>query len=571
MSYHDNGTTKAVYNALYRKSLDYQSIRDILKHDILADTTLNNRKIDEIAIEISGYKSKNFLFNNKDQSDIASVISAYVKGNRYNGKLWEPIFNNFNKFCEGKYIFSDGQWNALFGLIHQVIMSSLTDIQMFSYIEQTFPLWSGLKRILLQKRRGTDLKQWEYALKKCNITDKKLDNIGSDMKSFPAELNAVQSYKYLKDHYAKLLITAICQTEFPDWRIDNTISQPSKHKGWFPNGILRSPMQHDVEKIVLYKIGYSFNLSLRDFEKLTTSCEKAVYDAFSIEDNLYRFGMQYSIKYSEISGIIAKAKTNPKRFRSQPIEYNQVAMKKKINKFFEENDYSDNLVEKYLDFLDTNGVCRKSAELLATMRAKNAHKYLCGLHNKFDLENIKYYYEDFDVSNPNVPDIPDVADLLKEKYDNDCENYYCYFEDYIRKISETKDYRESTKNKVLMLMCDGINVDAKDIASGAFKQARLKNIMECSDDLLRYPIRRSEILRLAYLDTLLSYFNYDIKDDSDIIARFEDIANRMLSECEFLPLHITLKLDFIMYLALSEEKRCKTNVFQVFIPRIKNL
>lgn len=558
----DNDTTKAVYNALHRQSFDFHSLRDILKYNIFINTTPSNEKIRDIALEILSYKEKNFLFNrNKDQSEqIAEVITAYVKGDRYNGKVWEPIFNNFNTFCECKhYTFSDSQWNALFGLIHQVIMSSLTEVQMFSYIEQTFPLWSGLKRILLQKRRDTDLKQWEYALEKCDITDKKLINIGCDMESFREELNAVQSYKNLRDHYAKLLIIAICQKEFPEWRIDNTIN------AWFSNGnILKAPKQHDIEKSVLYKLGYSFNLSLEDFDRLTVRCEKAIYDAFSIEDNLYRFGMKYSVKYSKITDIIAKARNDSQRFKCPPSEYNQAVMKQKISDFFNNNIYSDSLIERYLDFLDRNGVCRNSIELLNTLRAENACRYVCELHNKFKLDNIKYYYEDFDVSKRNVSYIPDVADLLQEKYGDNAENYYFYFVDYIRKIAEMTDYTSSI-NEILMLICDGMNVNAKDIASGAFSKARLNHIKECSD-LLTRPIRRSEIMRIAYLDTLLAYFNYDI-DDDNIIARFESTANRMLLECEFLPLHITLKLDFIMYLALSERKRCKTNVFQFFIPR----
>lgn len=560
----DNGTTKAVYNALYRQSFDFHSVCDILKHDILVDTTLRKENIEEIALEILSYKEKNFLFtgNTEKSEQIADVISAYVKGNRYNGKAWEPIFYKFNDFCEdNKYIFSDSQWNALFGLIHQVIMSSLSDVQLFSYIEQTFPLWSGLKRLLLQKRRGTNLKQWEYALRECNLTERKSLNIGINLVSLQEDLKKVQSYKNLKDYYAKLLITAIGQKTFPGWRIDNTIDS------WFCNGnILNTPKQHNTEKEVLYKLGYSFNMSLEEFDRLTVRCEKAVYDAFSIEDNIYRFGIKYSIKYNRITDIIAKSQADPHRFQYPPAEYNQAKMKQKINNFFDKHSYSDDLIEKYLDFLNRNGVCKNNTELLIALRADNAQKYIGELYNKFDLNNIRYYYEDFDVSKPDVPDIPDIADLLHEKYGNNAENYYCYFTDYIHQITEAQEKNNNIKNKILLLMCDGINVDKKDIASGAFSNARLNHIKECSDDLLNYPIRRSEILRLAYLDTLLEWLNYNIKSN-DIIARFESTANRMLTECEFLPLHITLKLDFIMYLALSERKRCKTNIFQVFIPR----
>lgn len=561
MSYCDKAdTTKAVYNALYRQPFDEQSICDTLKYNIFTYTSLNDEDITKIAKQILKYKEENFLFNSrhKDTEKIESIISAYVKGNRYNGKIWEPIFNNFNEFCKNKYTFSDNQWNALYGLIHQVIMSSLTDVQMFNYIEQTFPLWSGLKRILLQKRRGTNLKQWEYALSKSTSTQ--LNTFAFDYESLNEELKAVKNYKYMNDISAKLLITVMCKNTFPDWRIENTIN------GWFSN-IIKAPTQHNVEKETLYKIAYAFNLSIQDFETLTACCEKAVYDTFSIEDNLYRFGMQYSVKYDNMTAVIEKAKSDNKRFGTKLTNYNQDEMNKKINNFFNTNEFSDNLIEKYLDFLNNNGVYKESAKMLASLRAENAHKYLCRLYEKFNLDNIQDYYKQFDVSNPNVSTILNEADLLEERYKEEAEKYCSYLENYIYKVVNIKKCTDSTKNDVLRLICDGLEVDVKDIASGAFSNARLNHISEKSDNLLRYPIRRSEILRLAYLNTLLSYFNYEIRNDSDIIPFFEKIANRMLSECCFLPLHLTLKLDFLMYLALSEKKRCKTNVFQTFIPR----
>lgn len=569
MSYNNEDTTKAVFYAINSELADSDSIFRILKYDILADSSLTNSDFQNLANKIGSYSNKEFLFNGKDsdseEEKIRTVIADYVKGDRYNKaeKKKEPIFNDFNQFCERKYIFSESQWRALHGLIHQIIMSSLSVVQLFSYIEQTFPLWSGLKRILLQERRNTGIRQWEYALKYCNITEKKLNNIGYDAESFRSELEAVQNYKEMKNVSAQLLIKAIVNKAFPNWRFDNIISQPqpSAQKGWFPNGILKPPEQHNVEKVVLYKLGYAFSLSLDAFDELTSSCEKSVYDAFSPYDALHRFGLHYGMKYTDITAVIEKSKADPENFKVPPADYNQSEMKRKVSDFFKENSFSDKLIEKYIAFLNSNGVYRKSAELLSNVRAENAQKYLCEIYRKFNFYNIKEYYKKFNISPP------DVADLLKEKYNDDTEDYYSSnIEDYIYKIIEKK--KCTNKNNILIMMCDGLNFKKTDIASGAFTNARLNDIKNKSDSLkkARYKINRSEIMRLAYLDTLIEYFNKNVSDD-DIPEQFEKTAGRMLSECMFLPLHITLKLDFLMYLALSEKNRCKTNIFQTFIPR----
>lgn len=560
-------TTKAVYYAVNSEFANFDLIFKILRYNILNGSSLTNRDIEKIAEKIFKYRDSDFLFKGKDsdseEEKIKNAIADYVKGDRYNKaeKKKESIFSDFKQFCKGKYIFSERQWRDLHGLIHQVIMSSLSVVQLFSYIEQTFPLWSGLKRILLQKRRNTSIRQWEYALKYCDITETKLNNIGYDAESFRSELEAVQNYKNIKNVSAKLLITAIVNKTFPKWRFENIVSQPSVRKGWFPDGMLRPPRQHSVEKNVLYKLGYAFSLSLDEFDKLTSSCEKSVYDAFSPYDALYRFGLNYGMNYDDITAVIEKCKDDPGNFSVPPANYNQSEMKRKVSDFFKENSFSYNLIEKYIAFLNGNGVYRKSAELLADVRAENAQKYLCEIYRKFNFDNIKEYYKRFNISPP------DVADLLKEKYNNDTEDYYSdYIENYIYKITETE--KCTNPNNILTMICDGLNFQQTDVASGAFTNARLNDIRKKSDSLkkARYQIRRSEIMRLAYLDTLIEYFNKNVSDD-DIIRQFEETAGRMLLECRFLPLHITLKLDFLIYLALSEENRCKTNIFQTFIPR----
>lgn len=143
-----DGTEKAVNFALnFEPTLPY--IRDEIKKNNLLGSRITDRGVEKVANEILSYTEK-YQFGE------AEIIN-YVKGESIKKNDSLPIFSDFKIFLKKNGIYVSGsQSKGLHDLIHQCLMYSLTPVQIFLYIEKSFPMFSNIKDMLLQRRNGSD-------------------------------------------------------------------------------------------------------------------------------------------------------------------------------------------------------------------------------------------------------------------------------------------------------------------------------------------------------------------------------------------------------------------------------
>ncbi len=428
------------------------------------------------------------------------------------------------------------QRKELFSLIHQYIIGQLQIIKCFKYIESTFPLWSKLKRLLLETRPGTDIKQWKYAVSQYKWSQK-ADDASQHFEN-------AANYKQLNNYFVADAISALVDSEIENAQFKKTITQESKGKGWFPHGLSYSPKQHVVEKKTLFKLAYGFGLSSKQMDELCAGSEKGARDPFDFEENMLRFGLEYDIPYRDVLNAI---KTAEKPQKETEYSYNEAISM--LDGFYagnkEVND-SESLLEEYITLLGDIGTYD-----IKSFRKSYVRNALSELLEKVNVNKIKEYY---------AYNITSMDDLLSEKYFYE-EIRYNQAEAMESTRFSIDELGPRDKEKAICYICDGKNVALRDLSSKAFTRDRVKHILQGDID----EISRDDILRTGYLYALIGYINGDISEE-EIITEFEKETNRMLQDCMFHQLHMTFPLDALMYLSLLSTNRCIPEVFQVFLP-----
>lgn len=433
------------------------------------------------------------------------------------------------------------QQKKMYHLIHQYIMSKFSLAELYTYIENTFPLWSALKRLLLEKRRGTNKLQWEYIETKYH------------KKGYSDIFSNVSNYKMLYNYDAANAISTLTDHETIDNQFMNTI------RGWFRDKDLRNtPMHHEVSSEVLYRLAYAFNITTDEFDKLCTGSVNGVWNPYDFSENLYRFGLNFRLPYKYIAN---KAEENKDITKTDMPLYSPDETITQIERFFDEHEEfesSEELTDEYISFLSRIGaICTEKA--IQNVRTENSRIYANELLNKTNISNIKRYYESRYIS---------VEDIIEERYSDYTisMNQQIFINNTREKIEDIKEKYSDTekllkaKSKILSCICDGSKPKKKGIGADAFGKTSVLDIMNGKTE-----IRRNDILRLGYLSTLIDYINENITED-ELIQTFESTTDRMLNQCRFHKLHITLPVDALMYLSLSSSDRCIPEVFQTFIP-----
>lgn len=552
-----DGTTKAVDFALKFEPTLSHILYEIKSKNLIGSRS--DRVAEKIANEILSYSEK-FQFGEAE-------IIKYVKGESIGSNSTDPIFSEFDKFLkDNRWNLSESQLKGLYSLIHQTMMYSLSPVQRFGYIEKTFPLFSGLKKLLLKERPSSGQLQWQYIAEHCPLGNK----ISKEqfIESFE---KANGYYKNLSNDLTATAVAALVNHEIAkEKRFENTISQEKRRKGWFPDGMFRVPYQHTVSKEVIYIISFAFKLNLQQFDELFRSSVNSVFMPYDPKSAIVRFSLNYGKSYETEEKLYEDNEHIFDIPLSGDTSYDNSAMLGKMNNFFQSHTNSEDeqaLSREFIDFLVANGVTNKHDILLNELREKKAQEYANRLYDKMDIAMIKNLYSNLYIDETDIPA------LLKERYGEKSETYCTILEDTIGQVSGIDDTSdEKNKAKILTFLCDGRKVYRHGLSSKAFTEARLNNLR--TGNIVSDPknkIHRDEILRIAYLDTLISYYSGELNDET-VLSAFEEKANKMLSECLFQKLHITLLLDSALYIALSNPKklspgRFKAQYFQIFVPR----
>ncbi|MDO4862684.1 MAG: hypothetical protein Q4A05_00835, partial [Ruminococcus sp.] len=430
----------------------------------------------------------------------------------------------------------DKQRKELFSLIHQYIIGQLHITKCFKYIENTFPLWSKLKRLLLQTRRGTDMKQWEYAASLYKWSTKK-DEAAEHFQN-------AANYKQLNNYIVADAVSVLVDSAIENAQFKKTITQESKGKGWFPYGLDYPPRQHIVEKKTLFKLAYGFGLSSRQMDEFCEGSEKGARNPFDFEENMFRFGLEYGIPFRDILKVVKETKA-----AERETTYTCEQACAMIDDFFDKNSSdgsTQKLMDSYISLLREIGSCD-----IDSHRKACAREALSGLLEKVSVNKIKEYY---------AYNITSMDDLISERY---------YYEETRYNQSEAMESTRFSidelgpkeKEKAICCICDGKNVALRDLSSKAFTRERVNHILKGDID----EINRDDILRTGYLYALVRFINGEISEN-EIVGAFEEQTNPMLKDCMFHKLHMTFPLDALMYLSLLSTNRCIPEVFQVFLP-----
>ena len=498
----------------------------------------------------------------------SQFVESYVKGEFKKGKL-NSFIDEYVK--DNEYILSDEKYGQLYGIIHEHLMSALSIVKIFRYIMCTFPLYSKLKRLLLQERTPGE-KQWEYAIRVCG-----------DYKENENEYKKANGYyKNISNTIAADTIAAIVDHEIGSGcQFKNTISQPHAKRGWFPNGFGEPPGQHDAKKETLFILAYAFGISLEGFDELCVGSAESTWNVYSPFEDAMRFGLKYKMKYSKALEFAEMAKEECKNCGMEIKYEDAMCFQKKIITFFNESNFDDisALKTQFIQLLKENGADSKCNERLELMRQNKAKEYMIRLLNSIDISAVKNKYKEeySKMDHYNNETVKYLSDLLKEICNDSTLNpcginpydVMCIIEKNTYNLSKLKcksddvDSIVETKIKAIKLMCDGRSVEHKDVASKAFSKPVIEALLSGSE-IPKSKLHREHILRIAYL-TVLNESILGKVNDEKIIERFTDVSNKLLGEMFFHPLQITFPLDAIMCISLKS-KYCKSQIYQAFMP-----
>lgn len=526
---------------------------------------------DEILDEIANMfpEAENFKKNSL-KNEISSTINKALEKEEFIYKIVKGDFNNIPAIKHLKEYLSDPnikltlnheEEKQFYKKIHQYIFTKISIVKCMDYIDHTFPLWTNLKKLLLDERAGTNKKQWEYIAENTSISQDIINNVKN-----------AKNYKELSDFDTKDLVSFLVNHIIPNATFQNVIEQKGNDRCWFPNGINKPPKQTNVTNPVLYKLAFSFNLSENDiYSKLCKGSENYTSNPFDYEAVMFRFGLKYQIPYIECKERINKIE---EYIKSLPTDEGKKVISNHyplndaiegVKKYFDQNINKENIDQIAGEL--TNFLCQISkSDSLEEKRKDIAAELMNKIIEKTNVKKIQEYYSlTFTLT------FKDISDILYEKYSEDIADKY---EGILLKQKEKLlRLNEDEKIKALHLICDGKNVDKhrhrnslkyspNNLGKRAFTAKRIEKIISKEID----EINRSDILRMGYLNTLIEYINGCITDQN-IITYFETTVNKVLNECLFHPLYSALPLDALMYLSLSSENKCKPEVYQAFIER----
>lgn len=519
-----------------------------------------------------------------------SIISEYSENENFVRKLIKgeahreiDINKLINDLCGYDIILKAEEKNKIHNLIQQLFSDSLNELQIFEYVSNTFPLFSYLKRELLEPRDGTDKKQWEFILDKSERL----------FKNFSNKFQSISHYREIDDNTCAKLISAIVKI-MTNKRFDNTISMKNQSKGWYPNGLYELPVQtHDIKQKYLFLIAYSLKLDITKYIDLQKRNED-LYDSLCYEDNMYRFALKFiNIKstsknvYDYIEEII---KNNQGRVEANnnTTLFSETATDK-IEAFLNDEDNKskdiESLIESFIKLQESLGVstAENREKLWNIERCKIASKSLNEIIDFMDVKKIKSYFKLYFKDNSTIK----LTDLIKYKMIKECISQpdmivHNLNENYFEIIMST----EKTKERLLKLICDGdcdsdqlsyVPRTIRSILATKFTTNRINAIKENKS----LTITRNDILRIGYLKTFIEFVNQEKKykngiemmqDTPKLIEKFETNTNNLLKQCHYSSLHITFPHDGLIYIALSSlgNDRCIPNVYQLCLP-MKNL
>ena len=558
---------------------------DIVKYSL--DRKEFIKRMGEILHNVDNIKIERFT------DKLYSLISEHLENENFVRKMIKgeshreiEIDKLINRFCGYDIVLKAEEKNKIHDLIQELLSDSLNELQIFEYATNTFPLFSYLKRELLETRTGTNEKQWEFILK----NSKRLSN------DFYEKFKSISHYREIDDKTCARMISAVI-FQMTNKRFDNNISQPHDSKGWFPNGLLDLPVQkHDIKQKDLFLIAYSLKFDITKYIEMQKRNED-LYDVFCYEDNMYRFALKFIDKkgtsksvYNYIEDIINK---HVNRFESiNNTTLFSKSAENRINAFLNDeankNMSIDTLVQLFIDLQEQLGVstAKNREEIWNIERRKIASESLYEILDFMDVRKIKEYFKLYYKENSTIK----LKDLIvhkknKEHLSQSDMIVHNLNENYFDIIMST----EKTKERLLHLISDG-NCDSeflsyvhrtiRPILATKFTTNRINAIKE-NDESKSLTITRNDILRIGYLKTFTEFVNQGrkynnkkemMKDTPKIIERFEVITNELLRNCHYADLHITFPHDCLIYVALSSlaNDRCIPDVYQLCLP-MKNL
>ncbi len=148
----------------------------------------------------------------------------------------------------------------------------------------------------------------------------------------------------------------------------------------------------------------------------------------------------------------------------------------------------------------------------------------------------------------------------------------------IRKVRESVHYQQHPKDtdksrnavdrleqrvaKLMAYLVDGAKVEQRDIGENPFTAERILSLLK-GEKL----VERSDLLRLAYFDTLMEY--YLVRDHGNVAeesaAYFEKKANELLRNAVYPELYVRSPLDCLMIHSLCQGEEC-VRVYQKLMP-----
>lgn len=521
------------------------------------------------------------LFNEYTENE--NFVRSLIKGEAHREIDINKLINNL---CGFDILLKPEEKNEIHNLIQQSLIDSLNELQMFEYVSNTFPLFSYLKRKLMELRPGTNKKQWEFILDKSNHLSKKLYE----------KFNSISHYREIDDDTCAKMIANIVKI-MTNKRFDNMISMSNQHKGWYPNGLDELPVQtHDIKQKYLFLIAYSLKLDITKYIELQKRNED-LYDSLCYEDNMYRFALKFiNIKdtsknvYNYIEKII---KNNKSRFKANnnTTLFSETATNK-IDAFLNDDDNKskdiESLIESFIKLQENLGVstAENREKLWNKERCKIASKSLNEIIDSMDVKKIKNYFKLYFKDNSTIK----LTDLIEYKMIKECISQPDMIVDNLNEnyfgISMST---EKTKERLLKLICDGdcdsdqlsyVPRTIRSILATKLTTNRINAIKENNENK-SLTITRNDILRIGYLKTFIEFVNQEKKykngiemmqDTHILIEKFETNTNNLLKQCHYSNLHITFPHDGLIYIALSSlgNDRCIPNVYQLCLP-MKNL
>ncbi len=116
--------------------------------------------------------------------------------------------------------------------------------------------------------------------------------------------------------------------------------------------------------------------------------------------------------------------------------------------------------------------------------------------------------------------------------------------------------------KLMAYLLDGAKVEHRETGADAFTDERILSLLK-KEKL----VQRSDLLRVAYFDTLMKY--YLVRDRGDVteeaVAYFEEKANTLLRNAVYPELYVRSPLDCLMIHSLCQGEECM-RVYQKMLP-----